>query len=187
MELIWCKVLGYEDLYEVSSTGLVRSLDRIVTEKNGKTRVHRGRLLTLKRVGKYLGVSLYRDAIEKRFYVHRLVAEAFIDKPMGKDFVNHKNFNRHDNSVENLEWVTAQENTQHSARAGRTKLPPVLKGEKSPVCRLDGSAVLRIRAEWQPGLGPSLGKKYGVSTRTIYDIVHGCTWSDECAVPPRAV
>jgi len=55
----------------------------------------------------------------KRKRVHRLVGELFIDKPMGKDQINHKDFNKQNNHVDNLEWVTLLENLAHAHRAGR--------------------------------------------------------------------
>ena len=67
----------------------------------------------------YLDVSIsFEDGTRKSFYVHRLVAMVYIPNPDNKPFVNHKDGNKHNNSVANLEWVTAQENTLHAVATG---------------------------------------------------------------------
>lgn len=61
----------------------------------------------------YLSVGLSISNVPKTYFVHRLIAEAFLPKIDGKDCVNHKNSNRNDNRVDNLEWVTHEENMNH--------------------------------------------------------------------------
>lgn len=61
----------------------------------------------------YVSVSLHSKKIMKRYLVHRIVASLFLEKEKNKDFVNHKNLNKKDNRVENLEWVSVQENNTH--------------------------------------------------------------------------
>ena len=64
----------------------------------------------------YHRVCLYRDGKQKKFSVHRLVAQAFIPNPDNKPFIDHINRNTHDNRVENLRWVTALENSQNQGK-----------------------------------------------------------------------
>lgn len=101
---IWKDVCGYEGLYQVSNIGNVRSLNY---------RVVRGRINELSRglskTGYYV-VVLCRDKKQTTVHVHRLVAEAFIDNPDNKPVVNHKDENKTNCSVDNLEWVTQKEN-----------------------------------------------------------------------------
>lgn len=103
MEIIWKPVRGYETIYEVSNTGLVRSLHR----KDGLI------LKPITSIHGYLRVPLSKNGHERRLFVHRLVAEAFIPNPEGKPQVNHINEIKSDNSVENLEWCTAVENINY--------------------------------------------------------------------------
>jgi hypothetical protein len=113
----WKAIKGYEGIYEVSSYGRVRSLDRYVSTsiKHNEKRLVKGMYLKphLKRNG-YLSVDLKTPEKQKTVSVHRLVALAFIPLIEGKNVVNHKNLNKLDNRVENLEWVTAEENREHA-------------------------------------------------------------------------
>ena len=100
-----CKyVKGYEGRYIVTSTGQIFSL------KNGKKC---SRALVMDKGG-YLVVSLWANNSAKQCKVHRLVAEAFIPNPEQKRCVNHKDGNKQNNNVENLEWVTHGENKHHA-------------------------------------------------------------------------
>ena len=103
MEETWKDIVGYEGLYQVSNLGRVKSLPR----KN----VTKEKILIGGNNGDgYIKVSLSN----KLHYVHRLVAEAFIPKIEGKNFVNHKDEVRSNNNVDNLEWCTNQENINFS-------------------------------------------------------------------------
>ena len=109
MEEIWKPVKGFVGKYEVSQSGKVRSLPRIV--KNGQNTVRKVDSYHILKPGVkgngYLQVTLGRG---QNRYVHRLVAEAFIDKPDELSEVDHINGNRADNQVSNLRWVTRSEN-----------------------------------------------------------------------------
>lgn len=117
---VWRSIVGYMDLYEVSNLGRVRSLDRIQYNPVAATHqtLHPGHIMR-GRVSNngYRTVGL-RDINGKRktYSVHRLVAQAFIQNPDNLPFVNHKNYNKLDNRVENLEWCTEYDNV-HYGRA----------------------------------------------------------------------
>ena len=110
----------YEGFYEVSDTGFVRSVDRIVTGKDGVEYPFKGRVLraTKHKDTGYLMVSLWRDAKQITVYVHRLVALLHVPNPHNKPEVNHKDGNRQNAQASNLEWCTSQENSIHAIETG---------------------------------------------------------------------
>lgn len=115
----WKDIKDYKGLYQVSNLGRVRSVDHYAS--NGKTQIlYRGKVKKLQpnKRNNYLSVILSKKDKEKRVYIHRLVAEAFIKKVDGKNEVNHIDGNKHNNTVENLEWVTSQENKEHAYKLG---------------------------------------------------------------------
>jgi len=116
--MIWKDVVGYEGLYKVSDTGIIRS------EITGKVR--KQSLQTNKR---YFCIGLSKDGASRMHRTHRIVAMAFIDNPENKPEVNHISGDRMDNSVGNLEWVTRSENHVHKCRVLGTGLPPTMTGK----------------------------------------------------------
>jgi hypothetical protein len=118
---VWKDICGYEGLYQVSNMGRVKRLF-----KDGKDRVLRGK----KDKDGYIEVILSGKPIKKYCRLHRLVAEAFIPNPFGKAEINHKDRDKQNNVVSNLEWVTASENVRHTFLTGR-------KIHKSPVIQYD--------------------------------------------------
>ena len=116
---LWRNVVGYEGLYMVSNLGNVMSLPRRANHIGG-SRLSEGRMLRPSMVHNgYQIVTLCKDGTRTSRLVHRLVAEAFIPNPDNLPQVNHKNFDRVCNTVDNLEWCTASENTKYSESAGR--------------------------------------------------------------------
>ena len=122
MEEIWKDIEGYEGIYQVSNLGNVRSLNY---KNTGETRILKTRI---NRCG-YICVCLGRK--RKDFKVHRLVAIAFIPNPENKPCVDHINAIRTDNRVENLRWVTHEENMNNPL--SREHMSEAFKGEKHPM------------------------------------------------------
>lgn len=116
MDLIWKDVVGYEGIYEVSNTGDVRTHKNktTFTEMHGE-RKWKQRILKQK-VSKdnTCRVSLWKSGQEQTWLVHRLVAFAFIPEVPGKEFINHIDGSRLNNDVNNLEWCTYVENSNHA-------------------------------------------------------------------------
>lgn len=114
---IWKDIKNYEGIYQVSSLGRIRSLDRKVRTgiKHNEYKIAKGKILKLnqKRNG-YLTVDLSKENKVKTITVHRLVALNFIPNPENKEEINHINCKKYDNRVENLEWVTSEENKEHA-------------------------------------------------------------------------
>lgn len=118
----WRDVVGYEGYYQVSNFGQVRSVDRII-EHHGYKQFWHGKLITKNKYNYtkpnlYILVSLNRGGVSNIKGVHRLVAEAFIPNPENKEQVNHKDGNKHNNCITNLEWVTRSENISHAWKIG---------------------------------------------------------------------
>lgn len=121
MEEEWRDIRGYEGLYQVSSFGKVKSLDRTNFKFNRSVPL-KGRILKLNtNIHGYPFATIYKNGVSHSITVHRLVAETFIPNPDNKPQVNHINGCKSDNRVDNLEWVTASENQTHSFRVLGTK------------------------------------------------------------------
>lgn len=118
MDEIWKDVAGFEGLYQVSNFGRVRSMDRRVRTKGNYTRKVNGVVLKNCFDGNYFHVILNNKGKGKVFLVHRIVAEAFIENRYGLPQVNHKDGNKLNNKVTNLEWCTAKDNLMHAFSTG---------------------------------------------------------------------
>jgi hypothetical protein len=113
MTEIWKEIAGYEAYYEISSEGRVRSTKRIIVYKSGKIKTINERMLLFDVTRGYCRVTLAKGGVNKRYMVHRLVADAFLPNPDNKACVNHIDSNRANNRLENLEWVSVKENLYH--------------------------------------------------------------------------
>ena len=118
LEEEWRPVVGYEEFYEVSSKGRVRSKDRVTGAKNGYTRTVNGEILNPWLVEGYPRVSLSKRGQGHQKHVHRILAEAFIPNPDNHPLVRHLNDVRDDNRVENLAWGTVSDNEHDKVRNG---------------------------------------------------------------------
>ena len=131
-EEIWRPVVGYEGLYEVSSYGRVRSLDRY----DSKNHFIKGRILKLSDDGRgYLFVQLSSNGKVKKFLVHRLVAIAFIPNPDNLLEVNHRNEDKSNDNVDNLEWCTRKYNINYGSRTDRMRDTKIKNGTYTGLSR----------------------------------------------------
>jgi hypothetical protein len=122
MEALWKPAVGYEDRYEVSDDGKVKSLVR-----NGNL------LKPAKNFHGYEQVVLYQDGKPKTTLLHRVVAFAHIPNPDNLPWVNHKNGIKDDNRAENLEWCDRAGNVRHAVKMGLIQRPA---GELNPASKL---------------------------------------------------
>jgi ribonuclease D len=118
---IYKDIPGYEKLYQVSNKGNVKSLPK--GDGNGYTERLLKFEVTKAKLARYHRITLSKQGKTKRFLVHRLVAQIFINNPETKAQVNHINSITTDNRVENLEWCTGKENMKHSSDLGRQDKP----------------------------------------------------------------
>lgn len=125
---MWKEVKGYEGYYEVSDTGQVRSVRRTIIDSSMKRRTLQGNVMkqTLSKDNKregygYYVVNLRKDGQSKVVQVHRLVAENFLENTYNLPTVNHKDGNKQNNDVSNLEWATYRENNIHALNNGLRK------------------------------------------------------------------
>lgn len=118
----WKDIKGYEGLYQVSNYGRVKR-----KYNNGKIRI----LKPISTNNGYLRVSLSKNSVNNTYFVHRLVAQAFILNPENKPEVNHIDGDKTNNKIENLEWCTRSENIQHAFYTGLNQIDPALIGKSS--------------------------------------------------------
>lgn len=165
---VWKPVVGYEELYEVSNMGNVRSVDK--TTRDG--RFWKGRPIKKNNVGNgYDQTVLSVDGVYRHAYIHRLVANAFIPNPENKPEVNHINGNKKDNRAENLEWVTKSENGLHSFRVLGRKPSCNNKGKASKLRKLNNDQLEIVRTSSKSCY--ALAREFGVSDTVIQRIRRG--------------
>ena len=151
MAEIWKPVSGYEGIYDVSDKGRVRSY------RKGKHGICKTPKILKGQKGLYKTVTLCRDNRKTTTYVHRLVAEQFIQNPNNYRVINHLDGDKYNNRVENLEWTTYSGNIQHAIRSN-------LCGKcKKVICKETGETYISI-TEW----GKMFGMKQSQASVTIH-------------------
>lgn len=115
---LWEDIIGYESLYMISNMGRVKGCNRIITCKNGAKKPIKSRIIRQHFDGKlnYLCVVLNKNGKTKGNLTHRLVGIHFIKNDQSKNFINHKDGDKINNIISNLEWVTKSENELHRTR-----------------------------------------------------------------------
>ncbi len=170
MTEIWKDIAGHEGHYQVSNLGNVRSLTRAITLKD-RNCTYKGRKLKQgNHSAGYRVVNLCLNLKVKQYYVHRLVASAFLIEDLTKPFVNHIDSNPSNNHISNLEYVTHAGNLQHALLAGikvgRTKLT---KNDRLEIKELRNKGVKVA----------DIAIKFNVLQAAIYELLKGDTWSWE--------
>lgn len=159
---VWRDVKNYEGLYQVSNMGRVKSF------RGSKVRILQGHI----NLNGYVTVAFTTGGHSKSFFVHALVAQAFIPNPAKKDTVNHKRGKKSDNRVSELEWLTRSENMKHAFRIG------LVKAKR----RLSDDDVRYIRKVYKKGnhrLGAkALARQFGLDEKTIWLIANRKTYRD---------
>ncbi len=169
MKEIWKDIVGYEGRYQVSNLGNVKSLDRVVINRWGNM-VRNGAMMKPSKLNRYYNINLMTDGKLKCFKVHRLIAIAFIPNELNLSQVNHKDGDRYNNNVNNLEWVTQSENMQHAKRMG---LRPDLTEDQTVEIK---NKYLSTKITMS-----DLAKEYNVSKSTICGVVNNYNWKNKKA------
>lgn len=149
----WKPVVGFENFYEVSNLGNIR-------------RKASGRLRHIDHAQTYPTVLLSVNGKHKTLRVHRLVAMAFLPLVDGKPHINHKNGNKHDNRVENLEWVSQAENNLHAYRILHRR-PPMEGTIAANRIVNDNDVPVMHRMNISGMTTDEIGELYGVCGSTI--------------------
>lgn len=168
----WKDVVGYEGIYQVSNLGYIKRV-------SGDSRTMPRKILKPCGNGRgYLYVVLYRDHKRRQIAVHRIVALAFLPHKQEETEVNHIDGDKHNNNLENLEWVTPSENAIHAVRIlGKLSLP-VRVGEKNNNAKLTRESVQQIRQllATMQYTRREIAKRFDVSTSCIASIARRRTW-----------
>ena len=116
---VWKDIKGYEGFYQVSNLGRIKGCER---KNNHEAFIKKGRILTAVPNSKgYMRVCLKANGKSERFFVHRLVAEHFVEKEDNKNIINHLDCNPKNNNANNLEWTTLKGNSEYMKNLGRNK------------------------------------------------------------------
>lgn len=159
---IWKDIKDYEGFYQVSNLGRIRSLTRNVKQHSSSIQTKRGKILSLAiDRGGYVFCALSKNNNLKTYKVHRLVANSFIPNPLDRKEINHKDCDKTNNVVWNLEWSTRSHNINHAISNGRLKYPV---GESCYNSKLTNNQRIEMYEQRTRGmLLKDLSAKYGVS------------------------
>lgn len=169
MKEVWKDVVDYEGIYLVSNYGRVKSIKNVY---------HKGIILKQEKSNNgYLRVHLCKNNKSKHYSVHRLVIKSFYDEDLVKKYTNHKDGNKLNNHIFNLEWCTLSENMKHAYRLGLYSL----KGESHTRSKLNNLKVRIIRGLRNEILNGTMDKKYladifNVSVTCIRDVLNYRRW-----------
>jgi hypothetical protein len=173
-EEIWIPIKKFNNEYEISNLGRLRSTYSVIERSNGRSYIRNSKILKPALDGYLKGAVCVNKKIVS-YKIHRLVAECFLPNIENKSEVNHINGIKTDNRVENLEWCTRQENIQHCVL---NKLQTPFKGEEVGNSILKEYQIKEIRSKFIPRKysRKKLSLEYNVSEATIKDIIYKRTW-----------
>jgi hypothetical protein len=170
---IWKDIEGYENKYQISNIGNVKSLARNAMWDTGSFSMPE-RLMKLQKHNRgYRFVMLTKDKTTKLFLIHRLVAKAFISNPNNLKTVNHIDFDKTNNKVENLEWMSHLDNIKHFVKLG-TKQKQI--GSNGPMAKFTDSDIIKIREMVKTIKQADIARIYNIGTDVISRIIKRQTY-----------
>lgn len=174
----WHDISGWEDIYQISNFLRIKSRQREIKWIDGRIRIIPDRILAINYSDRYPAVSLWKNNKGFSTRIHTIVASVFIPNPFNKSHINHINGDKQDFSIQNLEWVTPSENSQHAVKMGLFGSYDK-RGENNPKAKLTAENVRYIREMIKDGAKRvELAKTFNVDTSTISDIVRKRSWSN---------
>lgn len=171
MDEDWKDVTGWAGKYQISNRGRLKSIGGKFSKSHPDGYITNGSIDVLG----YRCITMRKPGTRFQCRVHTLVASLFLRKPRnGKTYwVNHKDGNKLNNDVGNLEWVLPKENCAHAVRTGLHDL----KGEKHPMSKLCEQQVLKMREMRAFGMTyAEIGNTFEISRRHASDVVRGINW-----------
>lgn len=172
---VWVVVDGFPD-YLVSNFGRVKSIGRTTVRRDGITSRKKELIKKQCKTRGHLVTRLWRNGTSKCLYVHRLMAKAFIPNPENKPHINHKDGNKNNNSLSNLEWCTPSENNQHAIDNG---LRGYNKGCDHAFSVFSKEEVLNIRKLFKSGLRiADITRLYNKDRNSINRIAKGLSYQN---------
>jgi len=161
----WRYVHGYKGWYDISSFGRVMRVKKVTSTFNGK-------ILNPGGSTGYKNVSLYKNGKRKYALVHRLVMQSFVGQCPEGNVVNHKDGNKTNNKLDNLEYITPSENVLHAFAIGLRNN----RGESQYLSKLTEDDVCEIRERLDKETQKSIADSFNVNKSTIGNIARGKTW-----------
>lgn len=160
----WVLVSEFKDYYEVSEFGDLRSVARVINGKRYRSR----RIATRVSRNGYRMACIRVDGRPITVLIHRLIATAFVPNPSGRREVNHRDGNKLNNEISNLEWVSRSENTAHAWRLGLKDAKQHRRGEDHYGAKVTADQVRAIRN--------GSAETFGLSRSAIRHILSGRSW-----------
>jgi hypothetical protein len=180
---IWKDVVGFEKYFEVSSYGRVKSKARFVNRSVGAPFWKKEKILTPK-TKRYAEYNLSINGVSNFKTGHRLVGEAFLPNPENLPMVLHKDNNKLNNRVDNLEWGDGFKNMQDAVKTGAVIAQ---KGMERPQAKSTDAQIIEIRKLYGTGnfTMNEIGEMFGYPYRSISDIVRGKSWKHLPGIIPK--
>lgn len=174
IEEVWKDITGYEGYYQVSNLGRVKSIERTILNTKRKSVI----LSQAHDKDGYCVTTISKEGKAKQYRTHRLVAQAFLDNPNHYKMVNHKDENKQNNNVNNLEWCDNKYNLAYGT--GRRRAAIARSGEKSHLHKLTVEMVREIRTRYKRRSKDAnalvLAKEYGIAEAEVLRIVQKTRW-----------
>lgn len=182
MQEVWKDIKGYEGIYQASNFGRIKSLERIwYSGRNRCIKKTKPEQIMKYRLAKNTGYCLLKfvkDGNEKHFFVHRLIAETFIPNPNNLPEVNHKDGNKENNCMDNLEWVTSKDNIKHADKTGLRNI----SGSDNWQAKFSKEDIKFVRENYKPRdkvFGrKALAKRFGCNISVVSNIIAKKTYKN---------